>query len=253
MTPPIPIGTAGWTIPKPVSDQFPGEGSQLERYARVMTAAEINSSFYKPHRRTTYERWAASTPPGFRFSVKTPRQLTQHQKLADPEPGLDQFAAEVAGLGEKLAVVLVQLPPSLAFEEAVADTFFKALHDRVDAAVACEPRHASWASDAVDAWLAERRVARVAADPPRGVVSPSNADDPQPAVPTPGGWRGLSYYRLHGSPRIYYSAYETEFLDRLAQALANDAAAGHSWCIFDNTTSGAALENALSLHAQLAD
>lgn len=250
MTSPIRVGTAGWTLPKPVAEKFPGQGSHLERYARVMTAAEINSSFYNPHRRTTYERWAASTPPGFRFSVKTPRQLTQHQKLVDPEAGLDQFAAEVAGLGDKLAVVLVQLSPSLAFDALLAEIFFTAIRARIDAAIACEPRHASWMSHDVDAWLSDRKVARVAADPPRGQAGTSTET---PTVPEPGGWRGLSYYRLHGSPRIYYSAYDAAFLDRQALALTSNAATAPAWCIFDNTTSGAALENALALRTRLAD
>ncbi len=251
MTDPIRVGTAGWSITRPVADRFPGEGSQLARYARLMTAAEINSSFYRPHRRTTYERWAASTPANFRFSVKTPRQLTQHQKLIDPEAGLDQFAAEIAGLGEKLAVVLVQLPPSLAFDADVADTFFAAIRHRIAVAVVCEPRHPGWFAAEVDSWLSERRVARVAADPPRGGPTPPN--DAQPAVPTPGGWRGLSYYRLHGSPRIYYSAYDEAFLQRQARALATEAVKAPAWCIFDNTTSGAALDNAITLTARLAD
>jgi len=253
MKPEIRIGTAGWSIPKAVADRFAGPGSQLERYAGVMTAAEINSSFYRPHRRTTYERWAASTPPGFQFSVKIPRQLTQHQKLVTPEAGLDQFAAEVAGLGEKLAIVLVQLPPSLAFDRPVAQTFFAALSERIEATVACEPRHESWFTDDVDGWLADRKVAVVAADPPRGLVSPPNIlDEPQPAVPTPRGWRGLSYYRLHGSPRIYYSAYDAAFLDRQAKALTADAGTRPAWCIFDNTAGGAAPADALALQARLA-
>ena len=40
----------------------------LERYARRLSAAEINSSFYRPHQRKTYERWAASVPDDFRFA-----------------------------------------------------------------------------------------------------------------------------------------------------------------------------------------
>ena len=61
------IGTAGWSIPRIHQVHFPAEGSHLARYAAVFSGAEINSSFYRPHRRSTYERWAASTPDGFRF------------------------------------------------------------------------------------------------------------------------------------------------------------------------------------------
>jgi uncharacterized protein YecE (DUF72 family) len=65
----IRIGTAGWSFPRTLED-FPAEGTGLERYAAVFNGVEINSSFYRPHQRKTYERWAASTPAGFRFAVK---------------------------------------------------------------------------------------------------------------------------------------------------------------------------------------
>lgn len=232
------IGTAGWSIPAAVADRFPGEGSHLERYARVMNAAEINTSFHRPHKRTTYERWAASTPDGFRFSVKVPRLLTHDQRLADPEEVLDRFTGEAAGLGAKLAVVLVQLPPSLKFDEALAAAFFDALKARIDAPVACEPRHADWFTPDTDAWLADRRIARVAADPAR-----------PPGAEKPGGWRGLTYLRLHGSPRMYYSAYSPEVLAETAQSLREEAAGAPTWCIFDNTAGSAALPDALTVRA----
>src|SRR3954469_8738705 len=114
------IGTAGWSIPKEHAAPFPTTGSHLERYAQVFNAVEINTSFYRPHRRETYERWAASVPADFRFAVKLPRTMTQERRLEDCGDLLDRFVSEVEGLGPKLGVVLVQLPPSLAFEADVA-------------------------------------------------------------------------------------------------------------------------------------
>jgi uncharacterized protein YecE (DUF72 family) len=88
----------------------------------------------------------------------------------------------------------------------------------------------------VEALLDELRVARVAADP----APVQGADEP-------GGWRDLSYYRLHGSPRIYYSAYGAEYLAAMAEVLAGSAAAGvETWCIFDNTAAFAATGDALT-------
>ncbi len=49
---------------------------------------------------------------------------------------------------------------------------------------------AGWFASAADSMLAELEVARVAADPPRAEVGAER-----------GGWRGLAYFRLHGSPR----------------------------------------------------
>ncbi|MGZ9099804.1 MAG: DUF72 domain-containing protein [Brevundimonas sp.] len=236
------IGTAGWSIPAAVADRLPGPGSHLERYARVMNAAEINSSFHRPHRRTTYERWAASTPDGFRFSVKVPRLLTHDRRLADPEAGLDRFADEIGGLGAKLAVILVQLPPSLKFDPDTAVAFFHALQARIAAPVACEPRHADWFTPETDAWLADRRIARVAADPAKQV-----------GAENPGGWRGLTYFRLHGSPRVYYSAYSPEVLADTALRLSEEAARAPTWCIFDNTAGSAALPDALTVRTATGD
>jgi uncharacterized protein YecE (DUF72 family) len=229
------IGTAGWSIPRANAEQLPGEGSHLQRYARRLNAAEINSSFYRPHAVGTYERWAEATPADFRFAVKVPKSVTHLARLAEPEEVLDEFMAEVAGLGPKLGVLLVQLPPSLQFDAVVVEEFLVALLSRHDGPVAVEPRHASWLTAEADALLAGYRVARVAADPPRAETDA-----------LPGGWPGLVYHRLHGSPRIYYSSYEPERLAALVTALEGAAARGaEAWCIFDNTASGAAMSNAL--------
>jgi uncharacterized protein YecE (DUF72 family) len=72
------IGCAGWSLGREYWPQFPAEGTHLQRYAARFNGAEINSSFYRPHRRQTYERWADSVPEGFRFSVKVPKQTVRH-------------------------------------------------------------------------------------------------------------------------------------------------------------------------------
>jgi uncharacterized protein YecE (DUF72 family) len=71
------------------------------------------------------------------------------------------------------------------------------------------------------------------------------------AAAVPGGWPRLVYYRLHGSPRRYYSAYDDRFLDRLAATLRARARTASVWCIFDNTAAGAATANALALLERL--
>ena len=72
----IKIGTAGWSIPRQNSDSFRANGSALERYATRFAVVEINSSFHRPHRSSTWERWRDSVPAAFRFSVKLPKQIT---------------------------------------------------------------------------------------------------------------------------------------------------------------------------------
>ena len=238
----IRIGCAGWTLPADVQQAFPPGDSHLARYARVFAASEINSSFHRPQRPSTYARWADSVPADFAFSAKLPRRITHEGRLADAGPGLDAFFAEAGALGDRLHCVLVQLPPSLAFDAPVAAAFVAALHERHAGLVALEPRHASWFTPEVDGWLAERRIARVLADPVRH--APGAA---------PGGWAGLVYLRLHGSPRMYYSAYPAPVLAALATRMREAAAQGSQvWCIFDNTAAGAAAGDALQLQRLLA-
>jgi uncharacterized protein YecE (DUF72 family) len=236
----ILIGTAGWSIPRASAHHFPGVGTHLERYARRLRCAEINSSFHRPHTDATYARWAASTPRGFRFAVKIPRTITHDQKLRRTRVPLERFLAESAGLEDKRGPLLVQLPPSLQFEPRVAARFFELLRVRHDGAVVCEPRHATWISPAADSLLVRYRVARVAADPPTA-----------PGAHLPGGWTGLLYFRLHGSPRKYWSRYTDEYVSALADTLGSVPDSVDAWCVFDNTASGAAAENACELDARV--
>ena len=144
---PVMLGTAGWTVPSQHAQAFPGGGSHLERYSSRFPAVEINSSFYRPHRPDTYRRWAATVPSHFRFAVKIPKEITHLRRLADVEEPLERFLSEAGALGEKLGPLLLQLPPSFAFDEQRVTAFLRRLRGRTNADVACEPRHPSWFSD----------------------------------------------------------------------------------------------------------
>lgn len=233
-------GCAGWSLGREHSAAFTAEGTHLQRYAARLNCAEINSSFYRPHRQQTYQRWAASVPVGFRFSVKVPKLISHVQRLQACDQALDEFVLQCSGLGDRLGCLLVQLPPSLAFDESVVEAFFISLRRCFPGPVVLEPRHESWVG--AEALLVHYHIAQVAVDPSR--ISTDS---------TPRGWPGLKYWRLHGSPRIYYSPYELPRLERLAVELQTATAEGQSaWCIFDNTASGAALGNALTLAQYLA-
>jgi uncharacterized protein YecE (DUF72 family) len=234
------IGTAGWSIPRDDAGAFPVKGTSLERYAGVFGGVEVNSSFHRAHRPSTWARWAASVPEGFRFSVKIPKTITHAAKLVEVDALIDRFVHEIAPLGPQLAILLVQLPPKLAFEPDVAERFFSTLRRYTAADLVCEPRHASWFEDEADTLLDRLRVARAAADP---ALSPVAA--------RPGGWRGLSYWRLHGSPAMYRSPYSDAALDTYADQLRDKGA--KAWCIFDNTAASAATGNALTLMRKVAE
>lgn len=229
-------GTAGWSIPRASAAAFPQEGTHLQRYSRVFPAVEINSSFYRPHATGVYRKWALQTPDQFRFSVKVPRTITHEQRLCAPHGNLDLFLEQVAGLGDKLGTLLVQLPPSLDFNKRAVRSFFARLRATYGGGAVCEPRHPTWFSPAAERVLQDFHVARVAADP--AIV---------PAATVPGGWPALIYFRLHGSPRMYWSRYTADALAERAAAIRANQAAREAWCIFDNTAAGAAVDNALEL------
>ena len=237
LSPAVParVGCAGWSLPRLLWPEFPAAGTHLQRYAARLNAVEINSSFYRPHQAATYARWAASVPENFRFAVKLPKTITHRQRLVDCAGLLDEFVAQASGLGHKLDCLLVQLPPSLAFDAAAAQAFLRALRSRHAGPVALEPRHASWFAGPADPLLDAWQVGRVLADPVVHV-----------AGRLPGGFGGLAYVRLHGTPRMDHSAYDPAVLDALVVRVQLAAVPGADvWCIFDNTAEGAAVDNAL--------
>ena len=215
--------------------------SQLQRYADQFNAVEINSSSYRLHRPATYARWAQAVPDDFRFSAKLPRTISHQHRLNGCAAELDVFVEAVTELGDKLGVLLLQLPPTLAFDAAVADRFFTDLRERHAGAVACEPRHGSWFTLEAERLLRVFSIARVGADPAR-----------VPRAAIPGGDHRIEYLRLHGSPHMYYDAYGDAALHRVARRLSRTTAvASERWCIFDNTARGAAHVDAVRLQRLL--
>jgi uncharacterized protein YecE (DUF72 family) len=206
------------------------------RYSRLLSCAEVNSSFYRPHAASTYAKWRDSTPAAFRFAVKVPRTITHELKLQDARDPFVTFLAQTDGLAEKRGPILVQLPPSLSFDAFVVTGFLDVVRTVYQGPMVCEPRHATWFSPEVAALLDRYGVSRVAADPP-----------PVPEASAPAGWPHLAYFRLHGSPRTYWSRYDENSIARLAMTVRRLATAAEVWCVFDNTASGAAIENAWDL------
>lgn len=223
------IGTAAWSLPKAVADRFAREGSGLARYASVFAGVEINSTFYRRHQPSTFARWAGSVPNGFRFSVKVPKEITHVRAMKNIDAQFDIFLRDIAPLGQKRGPLLFQLPPSLSFDADEMAGTLESVRDAEQGPIVIEVRHKSWSSDEAIALLRTYRIDRVLADPALVWPAEGFADLPR-------------YVRLHGAPKVYYSSYTDEQISSFSQLLAPD-----SWCIFDNTASGAAIENALAM------
>ena len=229
-------GTAGWSLPSKPNHP----GSRLHHYSRSLGCVEVNSSFYRPHRASTWAKWASETPPDFRFSIKAPKAITHEAKLCHTETLLKAFFEQIGPLGEKAGPILFQLPPSLAFDSVMVEDFLGFLRMVYEKEVVMEPRHASWFAPPVDALLQKYLIARVAADPPKGAARAGE----------PGGSMRLAYFRLHGTPRTYYSNYDDPFLATFAAAIKK---LSNAWVIFDNTALSHAYPNALRLQKLIAE
>lgn len=223
------VATAGWSVPRTVADIFPKEGSGLVRYASLFNGVEINSTFYRRHKKSTFARWADAVPEGFRFAVKIPNEITHGRAMRDIREPFKVFLHDISPLGEKRGPLLCQLPPSLAFDRDDIERAFDAMRKSDPGPIVIEVRHKSWASDQAMALLQQHSINRVLADP-----APvwSTDDFQQPP----------RYVRLHGKPKVYYSSYTVKEIRAFSKLLAPD-----SWCVFDNTASGAAIENALTM------
>jgi uncharacterized protein YecE (DUF72 family) len=231
----IRVGLAGWGNPPAKRIERAADQTHLSYYAAHFSCVEINSSFYRPHKSATYARWRDETPAAFRFSVKMPRSITHESRLKRRTAEVGRFYGEISALQSKLAVVLVQLPPSLEFNARVVRNFFSVAPPRRGTKIVCEPRHPSWFTSAAQSVLQDAGVSRVAADPARC-----------PGAEVPGGARRFAYYRWHGSPRMYYSKYSQAQLANFAAAVTTNKAT-ETWCLFDNTALYAAWDDALQL------
>ena len=214
---------------------FATEGSGLTRYASTFDFVEVNVTFYRAVREATFASWAEQTPEDFRFSVKLNRAVTHAARLSG-NARLEEALAPMRALGDRLAAVLVQLPPSLAFDADRVEAFLIRLRATYEGMVAWEPRHPGWDCEEAASLLAAYGVTRVLTE-----------------IPTPQTPRGDcgSYFRLHGTPRRYRSPYSTEQLRALAAWITESAAP--AYVVFDNTAGPAGVANGRELQGLLAD
>jgi uncharacterized protein YecE (DUF72 family) len=233
------IGTSGWNYPA-WRAAFYGDCPArlwLSFCAERFSAIEVNATFYRLQARETFARWRRATPPAFRFAIKANRYLTHNRKLNDPLPSIRLERDRARGLGEKLAVVLWQLPSNLHRDLGRLEHFARALRCWRTVRHAIEFRHESWFDEAVAACLREHRIAACQSDA---------ADWPLWAAVT----TDLVYVRLHGRPLTYASGYPAAELRRWAKKVKRWLAEGREVHLyFDNDALGRAPADALALMA----
>lgn len=158
-------GTSGFSFKEWKGPFYPEKlpaKEMLAFYAERLPAVEINNTFYRMPRRAMLEGWAAQVPETFRFAVKAPRRITHVKQLADCEEEAAYLFEAIEALGERLGVVLFQLPPHARADAGKLDAFLAHVPDGVPAAF--EFRHASWRDNEVCDTLSRHGAAWVAAD-----------------------------------------------------------------------------------------
>jgi uncharacterized protein YecE (DUF72 family) len=233
----VNIGTSGWNYDSWAETFYEGRPKKdwLRFCADKFTALEVNATFYRLQSRATFRRWGAETPPGFRFAIKANRYLTHNKKLTDPLPAIRIERGRASALGEKLGVVLWQLPRNFGCNLERLETFARALRSWKKVRHAIEFRHLSWFDAEVAALLGRHRIA---------VCQSDAADWPLWDAVT----ADLVYVRLHGHEATYASGYTGAQLRAWARKVRrwmNEGREVHVY--FDNDAFGHAPRDALRL------
>ncbi len=239
----IRIGTSGWSYDHWHPELYPPGlpvRDRLARYAAAFATAELNSSFYRWPRPAAFGSWRDRLPDGFRLSVKAPRGLTHARKLYAPERWLQRIAAGWHELGDKRAVLLVQLPPSLPRDDARLAYFLRLVPGWIPVAV--EFRHRSWHCEEIFALLEAHRAAYC-------VMSGANLPCVLRAT------TDFAYLRMHGPDHhhLYAGSYPGADLRWWADRIREWDLAGHDvFAYFNNDGDANAVRNARTLTALLA-
>jgi uncharacterized protein YecE (DUF72 family) len=203
--------------------------SWFDYYAQQFTTIEINNTFYRFPEQKLFDNWYNKALPGFTFSVKVPQIITHQKRFRETEKLLEDFyiiARE--GLKEKLGAVLFQLPPSMKYDDTLLQNIIRQMNVLYQNVI--EFRHISWWRKDVFAALKKANIIFCGVSYP-GLINDAVADLP------------VAYYRFHGVPDLYYSAYDENLIQQVAQQIAGGETR-EAYIYFNNTAAGAAIANA---------
>jgi uncharacterized protein YecE (DUF72 family) len=227
------VGTSGWQYQDWRGRFYPPElpsTKWLPYYAAHFDTVEINSTFYRLPPRETFATWAGRVPAEFAFAVKASAYLTHRKRLQDPQEPVERLLLHASGLGERLAVVLLQLPPDLPIALDRLEATLRAFGAR--ARVAVEPRHPSWFVAETEALLATHRAALCLTD--RG-------SRPQTPLWRTSEW---TYVRMHEGAARPRPCYGRNALDSWARRIAERWPEGDGYVYFNNDAGGCAPRDA---------
>ena len=195
------VGTSGYSYKEWKGPFYPEDLSakdMLSFYGTRLNAVEINNTFYRMPRESLLEGWASQVPESFRFSVKASQKITHRKRLKDAGEETEYLVRTLRALGDRLGVLLFQLPPNLKKDLERLTGFLGSLPPELP--VAFEFRHDSWKDDDVVEALRAHGAALCCAD------TEDDAED-EPVVAT----------ASHGYLRLRRPDYSDDDLARWAQ------------------------------------
>ncbi len=229
------VGTSGWNYPHWRKVFYPADLSSrdwLPFYAQKLLAVEVNYSFYRLPKSSTYRRWYDQTPPDFVFSLKASRFITHIKRLKGAKGPLGNFLENAEILEEKCGPIFFQLPPSFSADLRRLEEFLKLLPK--GGRFAFEFRHPAWFEKETFSLLRKYNAALIYADTPRYPCAEVQTTD-------------FFYLRLHGHEVLYASKYSTSQLREYAEKVKVWRKKGDVFVFFDNDARGFAVQNALEL------
>lgn len=234
------IGTSGWSYGHWSGNFYPEEVSWpdwLAYYATRFSTVEINNTFYHLPTERAVRSWHDTVPDDFRFAVKGSRLVTHYHRLTNADEAVTNFMDRMSSLGDKLSVVLWQLPPQLGADPGRLDAFLATLHS-TGVRHAVEFRNESWLTEETFAVLRNHNAANVNVSSDR---MPENL-----AVTA-----DFVYVRFHGTS-TYHGAYEKPALEPWAEFLSAQMRAGlGGYVYFNNDAEGHAPKDAARLAEML--
>lgn len=232
--PKIFIGTSGWNYDHWYDVFYPGNVAKkrrLEYYSGIFKTVEVNATFYRSFKQSTFQKWYNETPGNFTWAVKAVRYITHQKRLKNVDESVAMFIESIQPLKEKTGPLLFQLPPSLQFNKEITEKFIELLPSGYRYVI--EGRHESWLDPAAQSLLKDHNIS--------WCISDSAGKYPYMESIT----ADFTYIRLHGSQKLYASNYANDEIKDWADKI-------HKWNIdtyvyFDNDANGYAPLNAGSL------
>jgi uncharacterized protein YecE (DUF72 family) len=159
------VGTSGYSYKEWKGNFYPEDlpaKEMLSYYSRRLPAVEINNTFYRLPQPTMVENWKEQVPESFRFSIKATQRITHIKRLKNCAEETKYLMETAALLGERLGVVLFQLPPNSKKDAERLREFLECLP--VSTRTAFEFRHESWFDDEIVDLLRGKNCALVISD-----------------------------------------------------------------------------------------